>query len=440
METLDRLRSGELTGSKRLDLSCELTEFPMEILSLADSLEILNLSNNRLQSLPPEIAQLRRLRVAFFNNNAFETLPHELSACPNLSMIGFKGNRIREIDEQALFPNIRWLILTNNQIERLPKTIGLLKKLQKCMLAGNRLRALPDEMANCQNLELIRISANQLSKLPSWLLTLPRLAWLAYASNPFCPSTTHGAAPAISTIDVNEITLGAILGEGASGVIYKGTWTPLSASPQPIAVKLFKGEITSDGLPADEMRACLLAGQHPNRVNVLGKLSQTFQGKEGLVFSFISPDYANLGGPPSLETCTRDTYSDDTVFTPQTILQIAKGVASSVDHLHSNGIMHGDLYAHNILINASGESILGDFGAASLYDVETRSTSQSLEQIEARAFGCLLEDLLERCTDVASPNDKTTTEQLRYLQRDCMQPMPSNRPLFASMCERLSCL
>ncbi|MEL6247622.1 MAG: protein kinase, partial [Cyanobacteria bacterium J06627_15] len=118
----------------------------------------------------------------------------------------------------------------------------------------------------------------------------------------------------------------------------------------------------------------------------------------------------------------------------------ATPLASSVDHLHSNGIMHGDLYAHNILINASGESILGDFGAASLYDVETRSTSQSLEQIEARAFGCLLEDLLERCTDVASPNDKTTTEQLRYLQRDCMQPMPSNRPLFASMCERLSCL
>ncbi|ORE25079.1 protein kinase, partial [Pseudomonas aeruginosa] len=39
MHTLQQLRSGELAGTARLDLSCGLREFPREIFELADSLE-----------------------------------------------------------------------------------------------------------------------------------------------------------------------------------------------------------------------------------------------------------------------------------------------------------------------------------------------------------------------------------------------------------------
>ncbi len=46
MHTLQQLRSGELAGATRLDLSCGLREFPREIFELADSLEVLNLSGN----------------------------------------------------------------------------------------------------------------------------------------------------------------------------------------------------------------------------------------------------------------------------------------------------------------------------------------------------------------------------------------------------------
>ena len=53
------------------------------------------------------------------------------------------------------------------------------------MLAGNRLQALPAELAACRALELVRISANRLEALPDWLPALPRLAWLAFAGNPF---------------------------------------------------------------------------------------------------------------------------------------------------------------------------------------------------------------------------------------------------------------
>ena len=65
MHTLSQLKSGELAGIEHLALSDNLTSFPLEILSLADSLEILDLYNNQLTSLPEELAQLKKLKIIF---------------------------------------------------------------------------------------------------------------------------------------------------------------------------------------------------------------------------------------------------------------------------------------------------------------------------------------------------------------------------------------
>ncbi len=422
-------------GEARLKLSEGLTEFPLDILDLADSLEILDLSNNQLTSLPDEFGQLKKLRIAFFNNNQFEEFPEVLAKCPNLAMISFKGNRLKTISESALSPNIRWLILTNNQLTTLPRSIGNLSKLQKCMLAGNQLQALPEELANCKNLELMRLAANQLQTLPPWLFTLPRLTWLAYAGNPCSQATDSQINTSLLAIDPTEIMLGEVLGQGASGIIYKGLWTPDTV--QDVAVKLFKGDITSDGLPLDEMQACIAAGAHPNLVNVLGKLSQPMEGKAGLVFSFITSDYSNLGGPPSLETCTRDTYGEDVSFTLPVILKIARGIAAVVAHLHTKGIMHGDLYAHNILVDRKGESILGDFGAASFYN-PIEAVGQDLERLESRAYGCLLEDLLERHVSDNEEAEVKLFQHLRELQQRCMSAVPGERPLFSTINQLLA--
>ncbi|ESA34393.1 serine threonine protein kinase [Leptolyngbya sp. Heron Island J] len=431
MQPLSRLTLDYAPAEPRLKLSQNLTEFPLEILDLADSLEILDLSNNCLSSLPQEFSQLKKLRVAFFNNNQFEEFPEVLAACPNLSMISFKGNKLKSISEDALSPNIRWLILTNNQLTTLPSSIGKLSQLQKCMLAGNQLQSLPDELANCKKLELIRLAANQLQTLPAWLFNLPRLTWLAYAGNPCCQPTASPIDTSLAAIDPAELQLAEVLGQGASGIIYKGFWQTDASSVQDVAVKLFKGEITSDGSPLDEMQACMAAGKHPNLMNMLGKPSRPIEGKAALVFSFITSDYSNLGEPPSLETCTRDTYKEDTSFTLPVILKIAQGIAAVVAHLHSRGIIHGDLYAHNILVNSQGKAILGDFGAASFYDPSEQTTAKALESFEARAYGCLLEDLLERHISENEENEIKIFQCLRQLQQCCMSTVSSERPSFS---------
>ena len=435
METIDLLRSGELQGIKRLDLAAGLTDFPIEIFDLADSLEILNLSDNHLQSLPADLGCLHKLKIIFLSNNNFEQVPQVLADCPNLSMVGFKSNKIRVLGEDVLPLGVRWLILTDNQLEKLPNSIGRLQGLQKLMLAGNQLRSLPDEMAACQNLELIRLAANRLESLPQWLFRLPRLSWLAYAGNPCC---TANLSPTVLTIPWAELRLLDPLGEGASGIISQGVWQSPAQPPTAVAIKIFKGAMTSDGTPADEMNACLAAGGHPHLVGALGKIGDCPDNRSGLMLALIPPDYQNLGNPPSLDTCTRDTYNDDRSFSVATILRIAIGISSAAAHLHARGIMHGDLYAHNILIDGFDRPLLGDFGAASSYDLNDRIAGAALERLEVRAFGCLLEDLLDRCECSDREANKLTLDLLDQLKQDCLQLISVDRPLFGEICETLA--
>jgi Protein tyrosine and serine/threonine kinase/Leucine rich repeat len=446
METIDLLRSGQLQGIKRLDLAAGLTEFPIEIFDLADSLEILNLSDNNLRSLPTDLGRFHKLKIIFLSNNDFEEVPEVLADCPNLSMVGFKSNKIRVLGENSLPLGVRWLILTDNQLERLPNSIGRLEKLQKLMLAGNQLRSLPDEMAACQNLELIRLAANQLESLPSWLFTLPRLSWLAYAGNPCCIANP---SPTVPTIPWADLTLADTLGEGASGIISQGVWHSSGQPPTDVAIKIFKGAMTSDGAPADEMNACIAAGGHPHLVGALGQIvdcpddsrSERLRQRSGLMLSLIPSDYQNLGNPPSLDTCTRDTYDAGASFSVATILRIASGICAAAAHLHVQGIMHGDLYAHNILVNESGDCLLGDFGAASSYDRTDEIASSALEKLEVRAFGCLLEDLLNRAEVPTGKEDNLVLDsppqrlrqRLHDLQQDCLQPLPAMRPSFVEI-------
>ena len=426
MHTLDLLRAGQLAGTRRLKLACGLQEFPREIFELADTLEILDLSGNQLSALPDDLPRLHRLRVLFCSDNQFTELPAVLGQCANLSMIGFKANRIAHVPASALPATLRWLILTDNRLEDLPAEIGHCTQLQKLMLAGNQLRALPPALAACSRLELLRIAANQLTVLPEFLLALPRLTWLAYAGNPFC---AHLETAAVSQVPIPwaRLSVQHLLGEGASGMIYQAQWHG-DPPVQAVALKLFKGAVTSDGLPHCEMAASLRAGAHACLIPVQGHVVGHPDGVQGLVMALVDSGFGNLAGPPSLESCTRDVYAEDAVFDLPSVIQMALGMASAARHLHAQGLMHGDLYAHNILHNGRGAVLLGDFGAASFVALQNRPQARGLQRLEVRAFGCLLEELLAHSHQAAGSDPAVAA--LVALKTACLQDDPAVRPLF----------
>ena len=410
MHTLSQLKSGELTGIKRLTLSDNLTAFPLEILSLASSLEILDLSNNQLTTLPAEIAQLTKLKILFASNNQFVTLPEVLGQCPNLEMVGFKSNQINQVPAASLPVKLRWLILTDNRLEVLPDSLGERPRLQKLALAGNCLTELPQTMSQCHNLELVRISANRLTACPEQLFSLPKLAWFAFSGNPFSQSDV--SIDNVPQLASSSYTLQNVLGQGASGVISKAVWNEQQTQfPDEIAVKVFKGEVTSDGYPEDELQACLKVGNHPSLVQSLAQVKE--DGYLALIMNLIPAHYANLGLPPCFNSCTRDTFPTDFSLSISQIDKIVTQMEDVFAHLHDNQVCHGDLYAHNTLFDVDANIIFGDFGAATMYHMLTDTQQAQVKQIEHRAFVHFIDDLLGVCVEADQGSEAFKRLKLR---------------------------
>ncbi|MBX9729054.1 MAG: leucine-rich repeat-containing serine/threonine-protein kinase [Sphingopyxis sp.] len=429
LANLTALRNGALAGARALSLAgCGLTAFPSEIFSLSDTLEVLDLGFNALSGLPDDLSRLRRLRVLFCSGNRFERLPPALGDCAALSQIGFRGTGMRDVPSEALPRHLRWLTLTDNRIETLPEALGQRPCLRKLMLSGNRLRALPESLADAPALELLRIAANRFDALPSWLHRHPTLAWVGWAGNHF----DRIAAPVARPVPWQDLDIGTVLGQGASGVVHQAVWRrPPMADRQAVAVKLFKGAMTSDGLPRHEMAACLAAGGHPHLVGALGRLSGHPEGQDGLVMPLIPAHWRVLAGPPSLESCTRDVYDPGFRLTPSAAIRIAHRMAQALAHMHGRGLLHGDLYAHNILWDGSrGDAVLSDFGAACFLP---DASDGRLMGIEVRAFGLLIGELL-----AASAENADDTTCLSDIQGQCLQPEVTQRPMMAGIVDALA--
>jgi hypothetical protein len=409
---LSDLRAGRLAGVTRLDLRhAGLHEFPPELFTLADSLETLDLSSNHLQALPADLHRLHRLHTLFCSNNRFSVMPERLGQCESLDIVGFKANLIEHVPAGALPAHLRWLILTDNRVEALPETLAGCTRMQKLMLAGNRLRALPVGIGALRRLELVRLAANRFERLsdalPAELLALPRLSWVAFAGNPFDAErdARQPQARPIRPIAWADLHLGELLGEGASGVIHAARWEAAGSAPQAVAVKRFKGAMTSDGLPRSEMAACIAAGAHPHLVGVEGRLADHPEGAQGLVMRRIPAGYRNLAGPPSMESCTRDVYDEALRFTVVQARALASGIGLAMIHLHERGVLHGDLYAHNILVDDASHGLLGDFGAASFLPTDDDVRAEALKRCDRRALGVLVDELARRCPEPSALDD-----------------------------------
>jgi tRNA A-37 threonylcarbamoyl transferase component Bud32 len=64
--------------------------------------------------------------------------------------------------------------------------------------------------------------------------------------------------------------------------------------------------------------------------------------------------------------------------------------------MHIRGVVHGDLYAHNILVSSTGSAMLGDFGAATCFADRESTLAEHAINVEQRALNILTQELIER--------------------------------------------
>jgi len=392
-----------------------------------------NLDEHTFPSFLPEF--LPNLEILFCMKNNFTQVPATLSSFKNLSMVSFKSNKLTSIHPDALDKQLKWLILTDNKLSSLPSTIGRCTKLQKLMLSGNQITDLPLEIKNCQNLELVRLASNKLNDPPIGLLKLPKLSWVAFSDNPFLEN--HKKNSSSNDDDENEddkeLKLyenkylddpdhGEVLGRGASGITRK-----YIINTEPVAVKTFYSNITSDGNPQEERKVALVASciQSKALIEVLGR---TQQGN--LVMELLT-NYKVLANPPNMQTCSRDVYDDDMVLSLKQTLNLVNDLLFALMKLHMNGINHGDFYGHNILMSTVDESQswLTDFGAAFFYDRESEY-GDLIELTERRAFSHLVREVSQVLIvkdDSVTTVDEGVVEQVQQILND-----------IAGSCESLS--
>ncbi|EKX33575.1 hypothetical protein GUITHDRAFT_120214 [Guillardia theta CCMP2712] len=431
---IEKIQRGGFSKLRRLDLTgCQISEFPVEICKLR-SLELLNLGNNSLSTLPSQFENLISLKILFFLGNQFSSIPAVVGKLNSLEILSFKGNKLVELGDD-LPVALKSLVLTDNSLRNLPSSIGKLTELQKIMLSNNKLSSLPSELALCKKLELIRLSKNELKSIPKEIFDLPSLAWFAIGSNPMTPPVPSIRVPE-NTVDQFEIF--ERLGKGASGKVYRAI---SKETKEEVAIKFFhKFNAISDGSPLDELAISSIVNSTHVQVNMLRLLGVIRKPMLAAVTTISRRSSKNLGSPPSFSTITRDTYRDFTMSAAN-CLKILQQVASGLAAIHSAGICHGDLYAHNIMADTSiGWAQILDFGASFLYEKDVKDSlidGERVQRFDVLALGRLILELVSRVEGGNEGEGKETLDRLRKVAEACLDANVMSRPTAATIARRL---
>lgn len=123
--------------------SCNLRELPAEIENLTQ-LQILNLQSNNLKELPVGIGKLSQLRKLNLEFNSLESLPPGVGKLTQLDSLTLTGNEgLKALPGEIWnLENLTWLILPDG-IEKLPREVGCLSKLESLIVGSELLSKLP---------------------------------------------------------------------------------------------------------------------------------------------------------------------------------------------------------------------------------------------------------------------------------------------------------
>ncbi|KAI8334303.1 hypothetical protein BC941DRAFT_432635 [Chlamydoabsidia padenii] len=152
------------------------------------SLVELDISRNKLSSLPDEITQLVHLRTLNASSNLLTRLPTELYHLTGLEVLLVAQNQLVTIPDQLplQLPGLVTLSVAGNRIDYLTPNISRWKHMRHLQLGsvygGNCLTRIPDSIVEMPRLEELDVSCNQLCALPG-NMSIPSLVHLNVSRN-----------------------------------------------------------------------------------------------------------------------------------------------------------------------------------------------------------------------------------------------------------------
>ncbi|NXG01209.1 PIDD1 protein, partial [Sakesphorus luctuosus] len=160
-----------------------LTSLPQNFGNLR-CLTHLDLSFNRLSTLPSCIVQLPSLSLLLVSHNRLVALPENFGCLSKLTFFSAMKNQLSGLPQSiGELSMLETLDLSDNGLQLLPEEIGNLHNCTELDLSGNCLLSIPDSLANLKSLHQLRLHSNSLVTVPASLASLPSLASLDLRNN-----------------------------------------------------------------------------------------------------------------------------------------------------------------------------------------------------------------------------------------------------------------
>ncbi|XP_013167942.1 PREDICTED: leucine-rich repeat-containing protein 47-like [Papilio xuthus] len=157
IKLLVNLQSLLLFGNKLQDFNENITSLP--------KLKVLDLSRNQITKIPDSLNKMKELMNINLSSNQIDTMP-SFGDFPNLISVDISNNKLPSfLDiENANMPHLTDLKLKGNCIEILPSHVArVLPGLKNFDIGDNQIKMIPGELANLGKLKELNLKGNKLS-------------------------------------------------------------------------------------------------------------------------------------------------------------------------------------------------------------------------------------------------------------------------------------
>jgi hypothetical protein len=136
-----------------------------------DDISVLDLSQNKLFTLPHNIDRLVSLEKMVLYHNVIASLPN-LERLQSLSVLDLSRNQLTSLPPSICSLPLIDLSLANNQLASLPDSIGSMHTLVRLDLSSNALEVLPDSLGRLTSLRVLSACRNKLWEIPTDICAL----------------------------------------------------------------------------------------------------------------------------------------------------------------------------------------------------------------------------------------------------------------------------
>ena len=147
----------------------EAVKYPLRVSELS-------LEGKGLKHFPNAILKFKNLRVLNISNNRIDSLPFSLfNQCRKLSVLQYAGDELNAIPQVLFQGSLKVLDLSENNLTAIPDDIGACRQLEELDLHANRLTTYPSSSVLLKSLKSLILSGNPLTLLSAWVVNQPQL-------------------------------------------------------------------------------------------------------------------------------------------------------------------------------------------------------------------------------------------------------------------------